>query len=274
MKYGINVPNFGDYFHPRTLSELARDAEDSGWDGFFIWDHIVGDVSFADPTVALAAIALNTDRIRLGTMVTPLPRRRPWKIARETVSLDHLSEGRLILGVGLGYPPSEFEAFGENGEAKTRAGKLDEGLKVLTGLWTGEPFSYKGEHYQVDEVTFLPKPFQSPRIPIWTACFWPNRKPLLRAARYEGVVPARSWPQTLTPEDVSDIIEFINNNRSSSAIFDVMAGGETPPDPDKGAELVEPYIEAGATWWSENINGWRGTLDEMRDRIRQGPPKV
>ena len=291
IKYGINVPNFGDYFHPSMLAELASEAEEARWDGFFIWDHIsgptewkvpVGDslvpiahAPFVDPYVALTAIAMKTERIRIGALVTPLARRRPWKLARETVSIDHLSNGRLVVGVGLGGTPLEFEAFGENGDAKVRAKKLDEGLAILTGLWTGMPFSYSGEYYQLDEMPFLPKPVQSPRIPIWVACFWPNKRPLRRAVRYDGVVPGTAdWTKKLTPDDVRQIVAYITRHRSNPRPFDVIIGGETPSDPEKGEEMMQPYVEAGATWWSEELTGWRGSLEEMRGRIRQGPPRV
>ncbi len=148
LQFGVLVPNFGNCCgSPRELAELAVEAEESGWDGFFIFDHILYSndehVPLADPWVALAAIAMNTKRMRIGPLVTPLARRRPWKLARETVSIDHLSKGRLTLGVGLGDPAEvEFTSLGENGEDRVRAEKLDEGLEVLVGLWRGEPFSY------------------------------------------------------------------------------------------------------------------------------------
>lgn len=291
IKYGINVPNFGDYWHPKTLAELASEAEEAGWDGFFIWDHISGPTEwavpvgnsdvpiarapFADPCVALTAIAMKTEHIRIGALVTPLARRRPWKLARETVSIDHLSNGRLIVGVGLGAASKEFEVFGENGDAKVRAKKLDEGLDVRTGLWTGKSFNYSGEYYQMNEVTFLPKPVQSPRIPIWIACFWPNKKPLRRAAHYDGVVPGvADWTKTLTPDNVRQIVTYIAKHRTNHGSFDVMIGGQTPSDSEEGAKMVQPYVEAGATWWSEELTGWRGSLKEMQERIRHGPPRV
>ena len=178
------------------------------------------------------------------------------------------------MGVGLGNPPAEFEAFGEPADPRVRAEKLDEALEIITGLWTGEPFRYNGKHFNVEGATFLPKPLQSPRIPIWVGGFWPNRAPMRRAARFDGVYPARNWPDVLSLEDLREIIEYINENRTSPRPFDVIAGGSTPGDTEKGAELVEPWMLGGATWWSEDINSWRGPLDEMRRRIRQGPPKT
>jgi alkanesulfonate monooxygenase SsuD/methylene tetrahydromethanopterin reductase-like flavin-dependent oxidoreductase (luciferase family) len=274
IKYGINVPNFGDYHLPDTLVELAVKAEDAGWDGFFIWDHIEGAWPFCDPTVALSVIANNTSHIRLGTMVTPLPRRRPWKIAREMVSLDHLSKGRIILGVGLGNPPNEYSKFGEETRASIRAEKLDESLEIIKGLWSGEEFNYIGKHYTINEVVFLPKPYQKPSIPIWVGGFWPNKLPFRRAARYEGVYPAMDWPNFLSHEDLRNLLKYIQRHRKNQENFDVVIGGNSPGDPEKGVKIVEPWIDTGATWWSEDINGWRGTIDEMKERISLGPPKT
>ena len=166
MRFCISIPNFGEYADVRRLAELAKEAEENGWDGCFLWDHINGwtQEPMVDPWVALAVMAAATSRIRLGTMVTPLARRRPWKLARETVTLDHLSGGRLILGVGLGFPPEEeFTRLGEDADDRARARKLDEGLAVLTGLWSGEPFSFQGDEFEIDEATFLPRPLQQPR---------------------------------------------------------------------------------------------------------------
>lgn len=163
MFYGVHVQNSGEYGDPRILVDLAREAEEAGWDGFFIWDHLLYSVQetlpVVDSWIALAAIALNTRHVRIGPMVTPLARRRPWKLAREAASLDLLSNGRLVLGVGLGEPAEvEFARFGEVSDARTRAAKLDEALAVLAGLWSGEPFSHEGVHYSIREATFLPTP--------------------------------------------------------------------------------------------------------------------
>jgi alkanesulfonate monooxygenase SsuD/methylene tetrahydromethanopterin reductase-like flavin-dependent oxidoreductase (luciferase family) len=185
MQYALDLPPFGELADARALAALAHEAEDAGWDGFFIWDHIQTEPSMpvADPWVALSALAMTTERIRLGALVTPLPRRRPWKLARETVTLDRLSNGRLILGVGIGsdHWHHELSTFGEPVDDQTRAAMLDEGLEVLTGLWSGEPFSHQGQHYTVQSARFLPMPVQSPRIPIWVAGIWPRKAPLRRA---------------------------------------------------------------------------------------------
>lgn len=279
IRFGINVPNFGNsYYDPRALSDLAREAEEAGWDGFFLWDHISSDIKwkipFVDPWVSLAAIAMMTERIKIGTLVTPLARRRPWKLARETVSIDHISKGRLILGVGLGMP-RDFEAFGEDADNRTRAEKTDEALEILTGLWTGEEVRYSGKHYRLDKMVFLPKPVQAPRIPIWVAGMWPNKKPFRRAAHWDGVVPLSvDYPKDLTPNDLRKIAAYLSSYRSDMRSYDVCVWGTTPSDPEEGARMVQPYIEAGATWWSESISDMRGSSKEMLERIRQGPPKI
>jgi alkanesulfonate monooxygenase SsuD/methylene tetrahydromethanopterin reductase-like flavin-dependent oxidoreductase (luciferase family) len=282
MRHAINVPNFDVYADPRLVADLARAAVGAGWDGFFVWDHILVDrdwrVDIADPWILLSAIASATERIRLGPMVTPLPRRHPWVLARQAVTLDRLSDGRLTLGVGLGFPPeAEFEAFGDDPDIHVRAAKLDEGLAILAGLWSGEPFAFEGRHHRLQEMTFLPRPVQSPRIPIWVAAVWPNRRPLERAARWDGVAPIRmsndpddAW---LKPAEVAEIRALVDAARPAGApAGDIMVMGETPgDDPDRARAIVEPYTLAGATWWSEGVNPMRGSLDAMRERIAAGP---
>jgi probable F420-dependent oxidoreductase len=283
VKFAVDAPNFGEYSDPRTLASLAREAEDAGWDGFFVWDHVVldreGRPPIADPWVALAAIATSTQRIRLGPMITALSRRRPWQVARQAVTLDHLSDGRLTLGVGLGHPPeADFEPFGEETDDRTRAHRLDEALDVVAGLWTGDPFSFEGEHFRVSDVAFLPKPVQSPRIPIWVAGVWPGKAPFRRAARWDGAYPfkigAAGYPESLTPDDLRDLRACIAEQRTSGEPFDVTVGGYTPADRAPAADIVAPLAEAGATWWTEAINPWRGPLDGLRERVRAGPPKL
>ncbi|MDQ3929255.1 MAG: LLM class flavin-dependent oxidoreductase [Chloroflexota bacterium] len=278
MRYGIIVPNFGEYSDARTVAELAREAEGAEWDGFFIWDQMSMDTPepVADPWVVLAAVAMSTSRVRLGPMVTPIARRRPWKVAREAVTLDHLSGGRLILGVGLGaFQYEEFEALGEVSDPRTRAEMLDEGLQVLVGLWSGEPFSFEGKHFNIKGAQFLPKPLQRPRIPIWVAGSWPTKAPFRRAARWDGVIPG--WDimggQKQHPNEVADMIEYIKSHRTSPEPFEVAYGAKTPGDPAQATTITRPYIDSGITWWLEDLNPWRGTLSEMRERVLQGPPK-
>ncbi len=283
MKYGINIPNFGWFGDIDTLVEIAVEAEESGWDGFFLWDHMLVFkqedmvLPFADPWIALTAIACNTKKIRLGPLITPIPRRRPWKVAREAVTLDHLSKGRLVLGLAIGAPPDvEFDYFGEESDVKTRAEMLEEGLDIITGLWSGEPFSHRGNHYQLERMTFLPTPLQEPRIPIWIGGGVPNKAPFRRAARYDGVAPVHSnWPEPVTPQLLENALEIIKSERGNLKNYDVVICGETTgTDSIQDREKVESWSRAGATWFQEDINGLRAEIDELRERIRAGPPAV
>jgi hypothetical protein len=276
MQYGFIIPR-GDL---RTIIEQAVAAEAAGWDGVFYWDgiYIESMGPMYDPWVTLAAMAMRTERVRLGAVLTPVSRRRPWKLARETVTLDHLSGGRLVLPVGLGaLDDGGFGRVGEPTDRKTRAELLDEGLAVLTGLWSGQPFSFQGAHYQVEEMTFLPPPVQQPRIPIWVVGAWPRPKSMDRALRYDGLLPAKvnadGTAGEVTPADLVAMREYIAAHRTASTPFDILWEGETPgDDPARAAALVRPWAEAGATWWMES----RWTTEDVAAvmaRIRQGPPR-
>jgi alkanesulfonate monooxygenase SsuD/methylene tetrahydromethanopterin reductase-like flavin-dependent oxidoreductase (luciferase family) len=286
MQFAIDIPNFGAFADPHLTADVARDAEAAGWDAVWVWDHTLRDrgVPYADPWILLAAIALATKRVRLGPMVTPLPRRRPWGVAREAVTLDYLSGGRFTLGIGLGNPPREFTAVGEEADPKIRAAKLDEGLAIVAECWTGKTFSFRGEHYRLDDVEFLPAPLQQPRIPIWLAATWPIRAPFRRAARWDGVWPLRRNPDgttlNLVPDDIRGILDVIAEERAAAGRpvtdpFDILVHGVTPADdPAQAAAITGPYAEAGATWWTERINPSRGSLEQMRERVRRGPPRL
>jgi probable F420-dependent oxidoreductase len=278
MQYGLYLPNFGKEHSARGLADLAREAEQAGWDGFFLWDHVIAGVEgmpTLDVWVALTAMAMTTSRIRLGTTVTPLPRRHPWKLARETVTLDHLSNGRLTLGVGLGVP-EEYETFGEDSDKKVRAAKLDEGLEILAGLWNGKPFEYHGSAFHVDKVTFQPPSLQQPRIPVWVGGWWPTRAPFRRAARWDGVIPLKlSGDNLLTPQDVAEVRDFIRSERTSNEPFDIAIINWTGlADPKAAVEKVASYAEVGTTWWLESLYTLQDSLDGLRRRIRLGPPKM
>ena len=295
MQYGVTVPNFGSFFHPASLANLAREAEEVGWDGFFLWDHVFFALfPTVDPWVALSAIAMNTTRMCIGPMVTPLPRRRLLKLARETVSLDHLSNGRLILGVGIGAFAWEWEHLGEEADMRVRGAMLDEGLAVLTQIWSGEPMAHEGEHYTVHirdlpgydkPAHFDPPPVQSPRIPIWVGGVWPNKPPFRRAARWDGVIPIREGlelGEIMSPGDLQEILAYVQQHREGDGPFDVVAGAHTEGrDRRKDAEIVAAYAEVGATWWLESVSpwdfgwNWQGPwpVEEMEERIRLGPPK-
>jgi hypothetical protein len=274
MKFGFVFPK-GD---ARTAAEFAHQAEQAGWDGFFVWEPVWG----VDAWVSLAAAAMRTDRIRLGTMITPVSRMRPWKLASETATLDNLSGGRVILSVGLGALDTGFAAFGEVTDRKTRAELLDEGLEILTGLWRGQPFRYVGKHYQVQETDFLlpPPPVQQPRIPIWVVGAWPRQKSMQRALGYDGLLPAimgengqvRMSPAT--PAEIGTIKAFVDANRVEETPYDIVVEGETPGENrSRAREVVRPYAEAGATWWIEAM--WTApSLEGVLERIKQGPPVV
>ena len=274
MFFAIDTPNFGDYSNPRLLAELAREAEEAGWDGFFLWDHLGADWPFpvGDPWIALAAMAMATERIKLGTLVTPLPRRRPWKLARETATLDRLSGGRLILGVGSGSDRGhEYSCFAEATDDRQLGAMLDEGLEILTKLWSGEPCHFEGNYYQVHGASFLPTPVQSPRIPIWVADVWPHTRPLRRAARFDGVVPLAE-DRPLTSTEISHIVSSIQAYREHDQPFDV-AFGFPGLEGEQLKDLLPAYAEAGVTWWLECLS-WNHDLAEVRQCIRQGPPSL
>jgi alkanesulfonate monooxygenase SsuD/methylene tetrahydromethanopterin reductase-like flavin-dependent oxidoreductase (luciferase family) len=227
--------------------------------------------------VAVTALAATTTRIRLGVMVCVLARRRPWKVARETASLDRVSGGRLVFGAGLGsLGEEEFAGFGEEADPRVRAAKLDEGLEIVAGLWSGEPFSHQGEHYTVREASFLPVPLQQPRIPVWIAGRWPARRPFRRASRWDGVFPTHrdvGAAETMSPDQLAEIVDYTRSIRESEAPLDVIVEGLTPgDDPERDGEMVEPYRLAGLTWWIEKLGWFRGSLELMRARIEAGPP--
>ncbi len=287
MNYGLSLPNGGEWGDARTLGELARLAEQSGWDGVFLEDYIVWqghpEVPTYDPWVALAAMALQTQRVRLGTLVTALPRRRPWKVARETVTLDHLTNGRLILGVGIGdstLDKTSFGAFGETTDAKARAKMLDEALEVLTGLWSGEPFSFKGRYYHVKNARLLPRPMQSPRIPIWVGGGFPLKGPTRRALRWDGACMYRQGvagelEQDWTPKDLRKLKTMAERKRDAGQPFDIAVGGRHRGDDwDKERAFVCSLEEAGATWWVEYIPPSMGGLEVAREIVSRGPLRI
>jgi alkanesulfonate monooxygenase SsuD/methylene tetrahydromethanopterin reductase-like flavin-dependent oxidoreductase (luciferase family) len=241
MKRGVFIAPFDELADPRALTELGALAESSGWDGLFLWDHItysdpVGAV--ADPWTVLAAIAAGTERIRLGPLVTPLPRRRPWVLARQALTLDQLSGGRLVLGFGVGGDlTGEMEPFGEEPSMRTRAAILEEGLDLLQELMSGETVDHRGPHFDVQARPFLPRPVQSPRIPVWIGARWPARKPFVRAAQWDGVFPIE-----LEPGEIAALNELIEANRPPDAgPFEVVA--RMSPDDDPG-----PWRAAGVDW--------------------------
>jgi len=280
LRCGLYVPNFGKASHPRILVGLAVEAEKAGWDGFFLWDHLVDwkrSFPLTDSFTALAAIAMKTKRIRIGTTVTPLPRMKPWAVARQVATLDQLSNGRMILGVGLGTQETcDYDRFGESADNRVLAEETDESLDIITGLWSGKPFSYKGKHYKVGKSLFLPTPVQKPRVPIWVGGFWPNKGPFRRAARWDGVLPLHLGPPIRPePEDLRNILSYVKKHRVSQERFDTaIIGWGTGKDRSKNAKKITPYIHAGMNWWLESLYGERDSEERMRTRISMGPPEL
>jgi alkanesulfonate monooxygenase SsuD/methylene tetrahydromethanopterin reductase-like flavin-dependent oxidoreductase (luciferase family) len=266
MQFAVNLPNFAEYADPAVIVEMAVSAERSGWDGLFIWDHIViaDGLPVADPWTVLAAVAQATKRLFIGTMVTPLPRRHPWVLARQVTTLDRLSGGRVILGVGIGHPPDrEYGTFGEPTDERTRADMLDEGLEVLKGMWSGKPFEFTGRHYRVRRTRFAPVPH---RIPIWVAGTWPNHRPFRRAARHDGMFPITTDLAPLSPEEVADCVEYVRRHRTTMDGYDITVSG--PPRADD----VVAYAGVGVTWYQVGP-GFGETVDSTREWIGAGPPR-
>ena len=284
MRYSINIPNFGDFADARTVATVAQAAEQAGWDGLFVWDHVLHDKRerqgqpFGDPWMLLTAAALATSRIRLGTLVTPVPRRRPEQLARQVATLDNVSGGRVIFSAGLGGPRAdEYASFGDTTDATVLAERLDEGLDLLARYWSGERVDHNGKHYQVDDVTLLPASVQRPRPPIWIAGFWPHRRPMRRAAQWDGVVPlfTSAGHGVLPPVDeFREVVAYVNAHRADGP-YEVVVGGVSPGDPTEARDLIQPLIEAGATWWDERQLQTSADLyriDPIMRRIEQGPP--
>lgn len=273
MKYGIALP----YTTPRTVARLSQLAEESGWDGCFLGDAIWCE----DPMIALAAAAMTTNRIRLGTMITPVPLRIPWKLASESLALDHLSDGRLTLGLGAGAVWMGWQAFpDEVTDAKARAEMLDETIDILTLLYQRKQFDYDGKHYhlkltQLDEMHYPPRPVQQPRVPLWCVGIWPRKKSLQRILKCDGMIvekmSADDKPSDITPDDVREIKAYVDENRTISTPFDIVLNGKVADlDRSQLQDKLLPLTDAGATWWIEGL--WDATEELAAERIRRGPP--
>ena len=291
MRFSINVPNFGDFADAGNCIEAAVAAEHAGWDGFFVWDHVVHSKQarvgqpFGDPWMLLTAVALATATIKLGPLVTPPARRRPQQLARQVATLDSMSAGRVIFGAGLGGPiDDEFGSFGETTDPVELAGMLDEALDLLARYWSGQRVDHEGEHYRVRDVTLLPATVQQPRPPVWIAGYWPKQRPMRRAARWDGAVPLFSSARHGQAPDlgeVRDLIRYVGEHRtsdtSSGTPFDYVIGGISPADPSAAAELIAPYRDAGATWWDERqlmTSPDLYSLPAVLRRIEAGPPAL
>ncbi len=268
MRQGLFFPAFDGVADPDRLVQLAVDAERVGWDGIFLWDHLLyggGVTEILDPYIALAAIASSTTSLQLGPMVTPLVRRRPQIVARQAVALDRLSHGRLTLGFGIGDDGDvgELSRFGEVTDAVERGRALSEGLNVLTGLLSGEAVHHVGEYYTADGVTFRPTAYRRGGIPIWLAARWPNIAPLRRAAHYDGafVISMRD------PEDVAQLRARLESFGADLDHFDVVVSGFIGDDPT-------PWAHAGVDWFLNWIGPYNLDFDEVREMIVAGPRSV
>jgi alkanesulfonate monooxygenase SsuD/methylene tetrahydromethanopterin reductase-like flavin-dependent oxidoreductase (luciferase family) len=269
VRSGLFVPLFGELANPVVAARLAAEAEVAGWDGFFVWDHVRWRppvLEVADPWITLAAMATATERIRFGPMVTPLARRRPVKVARETVTLDWLSRGRHTLGVGLGSDRfgNEFSLTGEELDDRRRAGMLDESLEILAAAWSGDTVHYGGEHYTVGGMRFLPRPVQRPGVPIWVAGYYGTARPLRRAARHQGFFPVGLQH----PDQLAEIVSAITTLRRQAGTditdpYDIVVEIEPGHDP-------MPYAAAGATWWLVGFPADTVTIDLVRGVLRDG----
>lgn len=278
MKYGYIVSG-GD---AREVTELAQAAELGGWDGIFVWEPVWG----VDAWVTLGAAAMVTERLRLGTMLTPLPRRKPWDLATQTATVDRLSGGRVVLSVGLGATHGGWTAFEADQGRRTRAELLDEGLDILFGLWRGQPFSYSGSHYTVTPTDFAvpDPPVQQPRIPTWCVGMAGARTSMKRAARCDGLIPAFRQPDgevdNPTPEQLRAVVDEVHQLRSEAGldgVYDVVVEGSTDPgQPDRAAAVVGGWADAGATWFLES--NWALSAEErftaQRARLEAGPPRI
>lgn len=264
MHSALWLPLFDELADPLVATRIAAEAEEAGWHGVFVWDHVnwhapVREV--ADPWIVLAAMAAATSAVVLGPMVTPLPRRRPAKVARETVTLDRLSGGRLVLGVGLGSDRfgSEFSALGEETDDRRRAGMLDESLAILDAAWSGAPVHHHGEHHTVDGMRFLPRPVRP--IPVWAAGFPGRAKPMRRAAALDGFFPV-NLERADELAEVSARIATLRAGREGP--FDIAVA--LPPDAD-----VAAFAAAGATWWLAELDHVSTSVAEVRAVLRNGP---
>ena len=268
LRYAVGLPNVGEFGDPTVLVALGVAAEQAGWDGVYLWDHLLyhrPHWPVANPTVTIAALAARTTRIRLGVLMTALPRRRVQTVARESASLDVLSGGRLVFGAGLGSMDAEYAAFGEDPSLRARAARLDDSLAALCSMWSGLPVGAAG-------VTMLPKPVQRPRIPIWCPGRWPARPGFRRAARWDGAMPtfaAYGRERPVPPAEFAAVVDFLRAERGGLDGFDIALEGRTSPG--DAAAVVSRYAEVGLTWWVEAMGWWRGGVAEARDRIAGGP---
>ena len=260
---------------------LARAADDAGWDGVFTFDgiHVGDDIEIHDPFALLAAFAVATRHVRLGAIVHPLARRKPWEVARQAATIDRLSGGRLVLPVGLGaVDDAGFGRVGEVTDRRIRAERLDESLEILTGLWRGEPFGYEGRHYRFEPMAFRPTPVQRPRVPIWVVGLWGSERSMRRVVRYDGYLPNLPPDKgggpgaEVAPRTVRAMRGWLDQRTGDDPIDLVIDGTTSATDQAAGRDRVSLLAEAGATWWIETDWTTLGDVAALHARIDAGPP--
>lgn len=274
MRYGFVIPSGTG---PQQL-ELAILADQHGWDGVFVWEAAYG----IDAWTLLGAMAARTTQVKLGTMLTPLPWRRPWKVASQALTLDQLSNGRAILAIGLGAVDDFLGTTGEELDRKKRADMLDEGIELIRGLWDGN-MEHTGPHFQMDlsgrtDLPVTAIPVQA-HIPIWCVGAWPRPKSMERILRCDGILP-NVWRQDrwdrAEPTDVQPMLRWLRERGGAGEGFDFIVEGTTTPE--NAAETVDPFAEAGATWWLEadwsSFDNPAGQQEALKQRILAGPPKL
>ncbi|WP_109471950.1 LLM class flavin-dependent oxidoreductase [Ornithinimicrobium cavernae] len=283
-RHGLILPGSAAGDDPTTLVEYAVSAEESGWEGVFPWDALIAPAAsdelgaagdpeqhrpetyepLVDPIITLAGIASRTDRIRLGTWIIPVARRQPWQVARDLATLDRLSHGRVILGVGLGRR-AEYDLFGEEWDVRRVSRRYDEALELISRFWSGERVTFHGEFYDVDDVALLPTPVQRPRIPILVAGFWPNRRPVRRGARWDGLMPVVDPDPER--QDLLDLVSYYRDVADEPGdIFLRVDGAATT------AERVDRYRELGVTWLASSVISPQRSVEDNLEAIRRGPP--
>lgn len=273
MKFGLTIANFDEYADADLLLEFGTEAENAGWDGVFLADHLHyrNEHSMLDPWIVLSGLATGTESIRLGTWVTPVPRRLPWQLARDLATLDHLSDGRVILGAGLGSPPEEYTDYGIEYDPDRLAARLDESLDIIDGLWGDGPFGYDGDVFTITDVDLRPNPVQKPRIPIVVAGRWPAKAPIRRGARWDGIMPIGSdYPRQLPLDELRDCIEYYHSHCGDDPgeVFLTYSPGSPPVE-----EFVELCEELGVTWVLFRVRPAEGSIADNLARIREGPPR-
>lgn len=295
IERGIFIPNFGELADPSTLVDYAVAAEEAGWDGLFLADHLIDFAAsglddhrpISDPWTVLAGIATRTTHITLGSYVTPIARRHPWQLARNLATLDHLSNGRVILGAGLGTTP-DYTRFGTEYDPPQLAAQYNEALEIIDGLWSGQPFSFEGDHYTVEDAVLRPAPVQEPRIPILIGGWWPHKAPIRRGAHWDGIMP--QWPAMLQhfPNVVIDNLDdfyqnLIEEQRSHEeevrSMLDYYHDITDDPGeivlrvdlPSTPEGFVDLCTELGVTWLLSSPVERGATPAANLESIREGP---